>query len=116
MNFKIIDLLIGTLSGAVIAFTVNQLIPGHWNVLLAMAVGGVFGVVLKFVLLMLLAPFFGAFEVMIPLSLISMTVGMLSGMATVHESVPGGCIAAGGGIIGFSVAVGIYFSNKKLLS
>lgn len=116
MNFKIIDLLIGTLSGSVIAFTVDQLVPGHWNMLLAMAVGGALGMVLKFILLVLLAPFFGAFEVMIPLSLIAMTVGMLSGMATVHESVPSECIAVGGGMIGFSVAVGIYFSNKKLLT
>lgn len=112
MNFRIIDSLIGTCSGAIIAFAVSQIIPAHWNMFLAMAVGGGIGMVLKFILLLLLAPFFGAFEVMIPLSIIAMSVGMLSGMMS--GSVPAGCISATGGILGLAVSVAIYFSNKKL--
>jgi hypothetical protein len=114
MNFKIIDTLIGTVSGAIIAFTVSQIIPAHWNMFLGMAVGGVIGMVLKFMLLIMLAPFFGAFEVMIPVSLIAMMVGMLSGMAATHGDIPGWCITVTGGVLGFTVAVCIYFSNKKL--
>jgi len=114
MNFKNIDWLIGTFSGIIIAFTVSQTIPAHWNMFLAMAVGGGIGMVLQFILLILLAPFFGAFEVMIPVSIIAMVVGMLSGMAA--GSVPGECITATGGILGLTVAILIYFSNKKLLS
>jgi hypothetical protein len=115
MNFKVIDGLIGTLSGAIIAVAVSQIIPAHWNMFLGMAVGGAIGMILKFLLMICLIPFFGAFEVMIPLSIIAMMVGMLSGMATAHGSVPGWCITATGGVLGFTVAVYIYFSNKKLL-
>lgn len=114
MNFKIIDLLIGSCSGTIIAFAVVQTIPVDWNMFLAMVAGGVISMILKFTLLILLAPFFGAFEVMIPVGIIAMIVGMLSGMATVHSSVPNGCIVAGGGVLGFVIAVFIYFSNKKL--
>ncbi|MCH8313631.1 MAG: hypothetical protein IID17_11670 [Nitrospinae bacterium] len=115
MNFKIIDPLTGICSGAIIAFAVSQIIPTDWNMFLAMAVGGGIGMVLKFVLLLLLAPFFGAFEVMIPLSIIAMSVGMLSGMASAQGSVPDGCISVTGGIIGLAVSAAIYFSNKKLV-
>jgi len=114
MNFKIIDPLTGTCSGAIIAFVVSQIIPTDWNMFLAMAVGGGIALVLKFVLLLLLAPFFGAFEVMIPLSITAMSVGMLSGMMSAHGSVPDGCIFVTGGMIGLAVSAAIYFSNKKL--
>ena len=114
MNLKIIDPLTGACSGAIIAFAVSQIIPTDWNMFLAMAVGGAIGMALKFVLLLLLAPFFGAFEVMIPLSIIAMSVGMLSGMAVAQGSVPDGCISVTGGMIGLTVAMAIYFSNKKL--
>ena len=115
MNFKIIDPLTGTCSGVIIAFAVSQIIPPGWNMFLAMAVGGGIGMILKFVLLLGLAPFFGAFEVMIPLSIIAMSVGMLSGMASAHGGVPDGCIFVTGGIIGLAVSMAIYFSNKKLV-
>jgi len=114
MNFKVIDLLIGTSSGAIIAFAVSQIIPAHWNMFLAMAVGGVIGMILKFMLLIILAPFFGAFEVMIPVGIIAMLVGMMSGMAATQASATEGCITATGAVLGFTVAVCIYFSNKKL--
>lgn len=114
MNFKFIDLLIGTCSGVIIAFTVSQIIPGHWNMFLGMVAGGAIGMVLKFLLLILLAPFFGAFEVMIPVGIIAMLVGMMSGMAATQSRFTNGCIVAMGGILGFTVAVCIYLSNNKL--
>ncbi len=114
MNFKIIDPLIGAGSGAIIAFTVSQIIPANWNMFLAMAAGGGIGMILKFVFLLLLAPFFGAFEVMIPLSIIAMSVGMLSGMASTNGSVTDGCISVTGGLVGLAVSVVVYFSNKNL--
>jgi hypothetical protein len=114
MNFKIIDPLVGFCSGAIIAFAVSQIIPEGWNMFLAMVVGGGVGMFLKFIFLLLLAPFFGAFEVMIPLSLIAMSVGMLSGMAAAQGGFSGACILAAGGIIGLAVSTVIYYSNKKL--
>ena len=115
MNFKIFDALVGACSGAMIAFTVSQIISSDWNMFLAMAVGGGIGLVFKFILLLLLAPFFGAFEVMIPLSVIAMSVGMSSSMMSVQGDVPNECIWITGGIIGLAVSTVIYFSNKKLV-
>jgi len=115
MNFKIIDTLVGACSGAMIAFAISQIVSTDWNMFLAMAVGGGIGLVFKFILLLLLAPFFGAFEVMIPLSIIAMSVGMLSGMMSAQGGVPEGCILVTGGIIGVAVSTVIYFSNKKLV-
>lgn len=114
MNFKIIDPLVGFCSGAIIAFAVCQIIPEGWNMVLAMALGGSIGMLLKFALLLLLAPFFGAFEVMIPLSIIAMSVGMLSGMAAAQGGATAECISAVGGIIGLAISTAIYFSNNKL--
>jgi hypothetical protein len=114
MNFKIIDSLIGVCSGAIIAFAVSQIISTDWNMFLAMAVGGGVGMVLKFILLILLAPFFGAFEVMIPLSIIAMSVGMLSGMMAAQGSFSTEFTSITGAILGLAVSVAIYFSNKKL--
>jgi predicted ATP-dependent Lon-type protease len=114
MNFKIIDPLVGFCSGAIIAFAVSQVIPEGWNMILAMAVGGSVGMLLKFIFLLLLAPFFGAFEVMIPLSIIAMSVGMLSGMAAAQGSATAECISATGGIIGLAISTAIYFSNNRL--
>jgi len=116
MNFKVIDLLIGAFSGILIAFAVCRIVPAHWNMLAGMIAGGIVGMSLKFALLILLAPFFGAFEVMIPLSLIAMVVGMSGGMAAAHGSVAHGWIVGAGGVTGFIVAVVIYQSNKKLVT
>jgi len=113
MNFKIIDPLIGAGSGALIACAVSLIVPAGWNMFLAMAAGGGIGMGLKFILLLGLAPFFGAFEVMIPLSVIAMSVGMLSGMMS--GSVPAWCIILTGTITGLAVSSAIYFSNKKLV-
>ena len=64
---------------------------------------------------LLIAPFFGAFEVMIPLSIIAMSVGMLAGMVSAQGGVPTECISVAGGMIGVTVSTIVYFSNKKLV-
>lgn len=114
MNFKVIDLTIGTVSGIIIALTAMQIIPGHWNMLSGMLAGGLIGMFIKFILLLLLAPFFGAFEVMIPLSIIAMVVGMAAGMAATLGLVSVEVVCLLGGAIGFSVAGFVYRSNQKL--
>lgn len=73
------------------------------------------GVILHLVLMFVLVPFFGAFEVMVPLHIIGMIVGMASGMmATMNISIYWITLAGGG--TGWIVAVGIQHSNKKLVS
>lgn len=115
MNYKLIDLLTGIFSGACIAFFTCQLVPHDWNMLSGMLLGMAVGMVLHLVLMFLLVPFFGAFEVMVPLHIIGMIVGMAGGMAT-SMNISTFWITLAGGVTGWIVAVGIHYSNKKLVS
>ena len=116
MNFKIIDPLIGAGSGAAIATLVYFILPGDWNMIPCMIAGGLSGMGIAFFLTLLLMPFFGAFEVMIPLHIIGMITGMMVGMALTLGSTPTLCLTTLGGLTGITVAIIIYFSNKKHLS
>jgi hypothetical protein len=116
MNFKIIDPLIGAGSGAAIATLVYFILPGDWNMIPCMIAGGLSGMGIAFFLTLLLMPFFGAFEVMIPLHIIGMITGMMVGMALTLGSTPTVCLTTLGGLTGITVAIIIYFSNKKHLS
>lgn len=115
MNYKLIDTLTGIFSGACIAFFTCQLVPHDWNMLSGMLLGMAIGMVLHLVLMFLLVPFFGAFEVMVPLHIIGMIVGMAGGMATTMN-ISTYWITWAGGVTGWIVAVGIQYSNKKLVS
>lgn len=113
-RFKIFDPIIGALAGGCIAFAVSQLVPAHWNLFAGMIVGSVAGMTLKFVLMIPLIPFFGAFQVMIPLSIIGMLTGMLGGMAAAMGSVPDSWITAGGATLGLAVSALVLLSDKNL--
>lgn len=110
MNFKITDFFIGTFSGSLVAGVVHYLLPP----VMPMLLGGVIGMLLVLPLKILLMPFFGAFEVMIPLGIIGMTVGMAAGALSTLTS--GNIVIASGGVIGFIISAIIYFSNKRLTS
>lgn len=79
-----------------------------------MIVGGFIGMSLMLVLMLILMPFFGAFEVMIPLHINGMLVGMSAGMLSTLPSMLLYEITLGGAVIGFFVSIYIYFSNKVL--
>ncbi len=66
------------------------------------------------VLMILLMPFFGAFEVMIPLHINGMLIGMSAGMLSTLPSLSFNDIILGGGTMGFFVSLIIYLSNKRL--
>ena len=113
MKFKISDPLVGFCAGGIIAFLVYQAVPSHWNMFAGMILGGVMGMILKFVFMIGLIPFFGAFETMIPLSIIGMTVGMTGGMAAAYGDLPLSCTTAAGAMIGLLIAVMIQISNRR---
>ncbi len=113
MNFKIIDPLIGAGSGATMATLVYYILPGDWSMIPSMLAGGFSGMGISFFLTLLLMPFFGAFEVMIPLHITGMLTGMMVGMASTLDSTPMFCLAALGGLTGLTVAIIIYFSNIR---
>ncbi len=112
MPFQLLDPLVGLLSGALIAFTLSQIVAPDWSMLAGMVAGGLAGLALKLFLTLLLAPFLGAFEVMIPLSLIGMFVGMSSGLAAALGLSPL-AITLGGAGAGLAVALLVQASNRR---
>ena len=114
MNLKIADFFIGTLAGGSVALAVFLLLPHPLNMILAMALGGLIGMTLVLPLKFLLMPFFGAFEVVIPLGIIGMGVGMTAGMLSTIPDISGYALIAWGNTAGFLVATTLYFSNKHL--
>ena len=113
MNLKIADFFIGTFSGGLVALVVFLLLSSPSNMLLAMVLGGLIGMMLVLPLKILLMPFFGAFEVIIPLGIIGMGVGMTAGMLSAIPSISGYAVITWGDITGFLVSTIIYFSNKR---
>jgi hypothetical protein len=116
MNLKIADFFIGTFSGGTVALLVYVLISSFTNMFLAMVLGGLIGMMLVLPLKFLLMPFFGAFEVVIPLGIIGMSVGMTAGMLSTHPDISGYAIIAWGDIAGLLVSWLIYFHNKRLIN
>ncbi len=113
MPYKFIDLCIGLFSGAVVACGVTQMVPPDWNMFLGMLAGGASGMLIQIFLLIVFMPFFGPFEVMIPVSIICMAVGMLSGMAVTHTALSVVHIISIGGFIGLGIAFLVDRSNRK---
>ncbi len=114
MNLKIADFFIGTLAGGSVALVVFLLLPHATNRVLAMILGSLIGMTFVLPLKFLLMPFFGAFEVVIPLGIIGMGVGMTAGMLSTIPDISGYALIAWGDSAGFLVATILYFSNKHL--
>ena len=107
MNLKIADFFIGAFSGALVAGVVSFISPPF----MPMLVGGLIGMALILPLKIALMPVFGAFEVMIPLGIIGMTVGMGAGMLSTLAA--SNIVIASGALTGLLVATIIHFSNKR---
>jgi hypothetical protein len=108
MNLKIADFFVGAFSGALVAATVSYISPP----IMPMLLGGLIGMLLVVPLKIALMPLFGAFEVMIPLAIIGMTVGMGAGMLS-FTSVSSNIVIASGALTGLIVATIVFFSNKR---
>ena len=108
MILKVADFFIGTFSGALIAKVVSYISPTF----MPMLTGGLIGMTLALILKIALMPVFGAFEVMIPVSITGMIVGMSSGMLS--NIVASNIVIIFGALTGFIVATIIHFSNKNL--
>ena len=108
MNLKIIDFFVGTFSSALVAGVVSYVSPPFMPMLL----GGLIGMLLVIPLKIALMPLFGAFEVMIPLSIIGVTVGMGAGMLS-FTTVSSNIVISSGALTGLIVATIVYFSNKR---
>jgi hypothetical protein len=114
MNYKFLDPLISAGAGAIIAFTVTQIIPASMPMALAMLAGGVLGMGFKMLFTVLLAPFCGAFQVMMPLGLIGMPLGMAVAMAHAAGTAPPGPAMLAGAGFGLAIAFYIRSSDRRL--
>ena len=114
MILKTADFFIGTLSGAAMAFCIDLIILAELNMFLGILLDGLTGMVMMLVMMLLLMPFFGAFEVMIPLHANGMVVGMTSGMLSTLPFITSNHLITLGALIGFLVSLSIYYSNKYL--
>ena len=114
MSLRIADFFIGALSGALMAFCSHIAISPSLNMLLGMILGGLIGMSLMMIWMVLLMPFFGAFEVMIPLHINAMFVGMPAGMLSTLSSLTLFDTTLAGGGIGFFITLQVYLSNKHL--
>ena len=114
MTLRILDFFIGTLSGAFMAFFSHLAISPSLNMLHGMVIGGLIGMSLMIIFMVLLMPFFGAFEVMIPLHINAMFVGMPVGMLSTLPSMSLFDATLAGAAIGFFVSLLVYLSNKRL--
>ena len=114
MILKTADFFIGTFSGATLAFCIDLITPSELNMFLGMLLGGLIGMVMVLAMMILLMPFFGGFEVMIPLHFNGMIVGMTSGMLSTLPLLTSKHLTILGALIGFLVSLSIYFSNKYL--
>ena len=108
MILKISDFFIGTFSGALVPKAVSYISLSF----MPMLAGGLIGMTIALILKVALMPVFGAFEVMIPVSIIGMIVGMSSGM--LYNIVASNIVITSGALTGFIVATIIHFSNKNL--
>ena len=108
MSLKIADFFIGAFCGALVAGLVSYISPPFMPMLL----GGLIGMLLVIPLKIVLMPLFGAFEVMIPLAIIGMTVGMGAGMLS-FAIVASNIVITFGAMTGLLIATIVYFSNKR---
>ena len=111
MIFKAADFFVGAFSGAFVALAVSYISPPF----MPMFLGGLIGMLLVIPLKVTLMPLFGAFEVMIPLAIIGMTVGMGAGMMSFFN-VAINIVIVSGALTGLFVATIIHYSNKRYTS
>lgn len=114
MFFKIGDIASPIIIAAITAFAVLMSIAPGGSMIGAMIIGMLWGMASQIIVLLVLMPLFGAFEVMIP----AMLAGNLSGMATAMMAASGSVGAAGimgcGLLIGLFVYGWVFFYNRRL--
>ncbi len=116
MLFSIADYLAGILVGVATTLVVRGVVWPGMDMVLAMLIGMVAGMIVHLLLGLILAPLVGMFETMMPASVIGMYGGMLFGM---RDSMAAGSLtlasaAAVGAVFGAIVVLGIKVYDRIL--
>ncbi len=116
LYFCIGDYLAGLLTGLLTAFAVRAIVGPQWDMVLAMLVGMAVGMLLHLTLLLLVIPFLGTFETMMPSAVIGMYGGMLFGMRDSMQQayVSRDMALAVGALFGLVVVFGIRWWDRQL--
>ncbi len=116
LYFRLGDYLAGALTGGLTALAVRMLVGPQWDMVVAMLVGTAAGMTVHLLLLLVLVPLVGDFEVMMPGALIGMYGGMLFGMRDsmqqAYVSLEMAC--AVGVLWGLLVVLGVRWLDQQL--
>ena len=109
--FVLGDVLANSVVGALVGVASAALFGPGWNMIIAMFVGMVLGMVISLPALLGFVVFFGAMEVMLP----AMTTGMVAGMVVSMSATMGPLSFASAAVLGvksgLGVLVAIYLAN-----
>jgi hypothetical protein len=116
MWFTIGDYTAGIIIGILTTLAVRLCVAPGMDMVLAMVLGMGVGMVVHLLIGFMLAPLLGAFEVMMPGSLIGMYGGMLFAMrdSMAHAWSPTGAAVLAGGVFGAVVVAGVKTYNRIL--
>lgn len=114
--FRVGDYLAGALTGALTAVAVRAIVGLQWDMVVAMLVGMTAGMGVHLMLLLVLVPLLGDFEVMMPGALIGMYGGMLFGMRDSMQQayISHGMALAVGVLWGLLVVFGVRWLDRQL--
>ena len=114
LYFGVGDLLANPGISALVALMVSVLVANSWHVAPGMVVGMALGIVVAVVGLILLTPFFGAFEIMLPGMTGAMVTGMIVGMRAAMTPIDPGGEAGLGAVIGLAVLIAVRLLDRKI--
>jgi hypothetical protein len=114
MKYRFIDPFIQIISGILTTIASSALTSESWNMIYAMLAGGILGMFFMIILMIPLTALFGGFEIMIPLSMVTMACGMSGGMMGTLSNVTTTYAALIGAIIAFVVYGYVAIQDIKL--
>lgn len=116
LSFRLGDYLAGALTGGLTALAVRLVVGPQWDMVVAMVVGTAVGMTIHLLLLLVLVPLCGDFEVMMPGAVIGMYGGMLFGMrdSMQQASVSLGMACAVGVLWGLLIVLGVRWLDRQL--
>ncbi len=110
MYFKIGDLAVSIVVGALAAFLASKAFGPQWHPLVGMAGGMIVGMLAQFLIFLLLLPLLGAFEVMIP----SMLASMLGSMVPSVQVFSPRALLLLGGVLGLIAYIWVELADWRL--
>ena len=114
MFYRFTDFSIPILIAGLASVLSSSFIDLGWNMLFAMGVGMLCGMIAQIPVALILMPLLGAFEVMLPAMLAGMLSGMITGMIASNNVLSLSESFLFGSLVGVSVAFWVKIKNNQL--